>query len=114
MQSGCIWSRAKINDTSIIHRQDQIIVGKTKIEQVPIILGAAPSSISEFKNGTTLYSFVVGDSRTNGLMLVLVNFTKTNLSTSAIYVIADAQGVVSQIRKSPMPDPEWEFWPFGD
>lgn len=112
--SGCIWNRAKINDPTIVEYVSRIKVGRTPIVQVPHLLGAVPSSITPLSTGDTVHAFSYGDTRTNGLNLILFVFTKTNVSTSAIYVTADDKGVVKQVVTTPFHAPEWESNPFGE
>ncbi len=114
MTTGCSWSRNKINDTTIVSRQQLIQVGTTPIADVPSILAAAPSAIVPLPSGGNQYSFVFGDSRTNGLNLILFNFAKTNLVTSAIYITSDKDGIVNHVSQSHTADPEWQWWPFGE
>ncbi len=111
--NGCIWNRTKINDAAVRDRARTIVLGKTHAEQLPKIMGIAPSSMIPLRDGRTVYVFAYGDAKTEGLSLLLVTLTKTNSIFTAVYVVTDAKGIVRNIYRSPELDAEWETWPFG-
>lgn len=112
--SGCIWTRAKVNDAAVRERAAAIQIGKTRAEQLPTLLGVVPSAVIPLKDGRQVLVFAYGDAKTEGLSLVVVTFTKTNSAFSAVYVLVDAEGVVRQVQTAPRQEIAWETWPFGE
>ena len=112
--SGCIWNRAKINDTAVAVRAASVRPGVTRAEDLPTLLGAVPSAVIPMRDGRTLYTFAYGDAKTEGLSLLLLTMTKTNSCFSAVYVMTDANGVVERVQCPPKEELPWETWPFGD
>lgn len=110
---GCIWNRARVNDAAVAERAAGIVPGETRAEELPGILGAAPSAVIPLRDGRMVYAFSYGDAKTEGVSLILVTLTKTNSSFSAVYVFVDGEGVVRAVERSPAPAPRWETWPFG-
>ena len=111
---GCIWNRAKVNDAGVAARAAAIVPGETRVEALPALMGCEPSAIVPLRDGRVVHVFGYGDAKTEGFTLLLVTFTKTNSAFSAVYVFADAEGVVRRVSAAPAPGVAWETWPFGE
>ena len=112
--SGCMWGRVRVNDPSIVDRAAGIRVGKTKVSELGQILHADPSLRMPIQDGTIL-GYTYADSKANGLILILFNFTKSQTVAQTLYVIVDPKtGTVKKVYVPERKEIEWEFWPFGD
>ena len=112
--SGCIWSRARINDPAIVERAKAIRPGVTKAVDLPTILEVQPTrQRSEGKSVTYEYSY--SDAKSETFSLILVTFSRTEDVTETLYVETDAAtGLVTRVPKLASREPEWRCWPFGD
>ncbi len=114
MLSGCLWGRMRMNDPSITERARLIRVGRTTGAQLADILKAEPTMRLPGKDAT-LYGYTYGDTKTHGLMLVIVNFTRATAVTDTLYVEVDPKtDLVRKVHVPPKREIEWEYWPFGD
>ena len=116
--SSCSWNRMKTNTddrTEFYHKLKRIAPGKTIVDDLPVLLGFAPLQIIPQKTGGRLFVYQVGDAKTKGLMLIVVNFSVTNSASEMIYIYSSEKGVVTKVVAADLPRKvEWEFWPFGD
>lgn len=111
--SGCLWTRAKMNDASVVDRADRIVVGQTRESDLKGLLGVEPGMRMPSKDGSILvYTF--SDAKTEGLMLIAVNFTKTNIALSSLAIDIGKDGIVKAVHRPGAQEPGWEFWPFGE
>lgn len=109
--SGCMWGRVQVNDPTIRDRAALIRPGRTRVSELKSLLMAEPTMRMPLKDRTVL-SYTYADTKANGLMLIVVNFTKSQTQADTIYVEADASGIVRHIYVPPSRDIPWEFWPF--
>ena len=112
---GCSWSRAVVNDPSIRERADAVVPGTTTADDLPRILGCEPLSFIEVGDGRRLLIWGYGESKTEGLNLLVVSFSRTNTGLDTAFFLVDAAGVVR--RKwvgTNSRDLPWEWWSFGD
>lgn len=114
LASGCMWSRAKVNDPEIVTRSRAIKPGQTKESELDALLQAKPTLQLPGKDVRTLaYSF--SDTKHHGLMLILVNFTRSTTVAETLYVEVDPETrVVQNVRRPNLPQIEWRFWPFPE
>lgn len=111
---GCMWGRVKVNDDGVADRAAAIRVGVTRGEEVPKILGAQPTMRMPGKTSRVL-GYTYADTKSNGLILILFNFTRSTTVAETLYVEIDsATDVVTRVHVPPKRDVEWRFWPFGD
>ena len=112
--SGCIWSRARINDPAIVERAKAIRPGVTKTVDLPSILKAQPTR--ERTDGKSVtYEYSYSDAKSETFTLILVTFSRTEDVTETLYVEADkATGLVTRVPKLPPHESEWRCWPFDD
>ena len=111
---GCMWGRMQVNDPTIVERAANIRIGVTRGAEVPKLLGAEPMMRMPGKE-TKLMGFSYADTKSNGLMLILFNFTRSSTVADTLYVETDAQSdIVRRVYIPPRRDLEWRFWPFGD
>ena len=112
--SGCMWSRARINDPAILDRARAIRPGVTKAEELPAILKAQPTRKRPEGNLVT-YEYSYSDTKSKTFTLILVTFSRTEDVTETLYVETDAAtGVVVRVPKLVHHEPEWRWWPFGE
>jgi len=112
--SGCVWSRARINDPAVVERAKALEPGVTTAEQLPQILKAQPTR-KRTAGGVTTYEYSYSDTKTETFSLVVVSLTRTEDVTETLYVETDAAtGKVIRVPKLDSHEPEWRFWPFGD
>ena len=112
--SGCIWSRARINDPAILNRAKAITPGMTKAAELPGILGAQPTR-KRAEGPLVTYEYSYSDAKTKTFTLLLISFSRTEDVTETLYVETDAAtGVVTRVPKLEHHEPEWRWWPFGD
>lgn len=101
-----------MNDPSIVERAKTIRPGVTKAVEVPRILGAPPMMRLMSKDAH-YYNYTFGDTKNQGLMLMVVNFSRTSSYNSTLSVEVDpASGVVREVYLPKIPKLEWRFWPF--
>ena len=113
--SGCTWSRVKVNSEEVLEKSKQIEVGKTKADELETILGSPPNSIIPLGGEREVQVYNFGDSKTNGLTLIVVNITKTNVRLDSAYFFIDADGVVERVSVSNnSEDVPWEWNAFED
>ena len=111
---GCMWGRMRVNDPTIVQRAARIKPGVTKVSQLSRLLGAEPSMRMPVGSRLML-GYTYADTKSNGLVLILLNFTRTQTVTDTLYVEADAEtGTVVKVHVPPSHEIEWRFWPFGD
>ena len=112
--AGCMWGRVKVNDPTIADRAAYIQPGKTKLSELRQILGADQSMRLQGQDGLVL-GYTYADSKANGLILILFNFTKSQTVAQTLYVVVDPKTeIVRQVFIPERKEIEWEFWPFGD
>ena len=114
MTSGCMWSRARLNDPAIVERARAIRPGVTKAVDLPSVLKAQPTRERRLGNLVT-YEYSYSDAKTETFTLILVSFSRTEDVTETLYVETDAAtGLVTRVPKLTPHEPEWRCWPFGD
>lgn len=112
--SGCMWGRLQVNDPAIVKRAAYIRPGVTKVGQLNQILDAQPTMRIPGKK-SNLYAYTFADTKTHGLVLIVVNFTRTETVTETLYVEADPETqVVTAVHVPEKRELEWRFWPFGE
>ena len=112
--TGCMWGRVKVNDPTVADRAAWIRPGKTKVSELGGLLHADPSLRMPIQDGTIL-GYTYADSKANGLILILFNFTKSQTVAQTLYVMIDpATEIVKKVYIPERKEIEWEFWPFGD
>ena len=113
--SACSWNKTVINEADFIARADQVVVGQTKREQLPEILGSTPLTWIETDNGTQVYVYSYGQSKTNGFNIILLGISRTNTRIDAAYFVTDKSGVVSmKFVGTNSKDVPFQWWAFGD
>ena len=113
--AGCSWSRTVVNDPSTPDRAAAVVPGATTADELPGILGSDPLSFIEVGDGRRLLVWGYGESKTEGLNLILVSSSRTNSGLDTAFFLVDAEGVVR--RKwvgTNSRDLPWEWWSFGD
>lgn len=111
---GCLWNRMKVNDPTVADRAKAIVVGTTKGEELPTLLGAQPTMRMPGK-GKLVQGYTYSDTKTGGLMLIIFNFTRSSTDAETLYVEVDAKSdIVTGVYIPPERQVEWRFWPFGE
>lgn len=112
--AGCMWSRMRMNDPEIVNRARAITPGRTKIADLPRILGAQPTRKRTVGDAVT-YEYSYSDAKTKSFSLILISWSRTENVTETLYVEADARtGLVTAVPRLDHHEPEWRLWPFGD
>lgn len=106
-----MWGRVQVNDPAIRDRAALVRPGETRVSELKNLLQAEPTMRMPLKDRTVL-SYTYADTKANGLMLIVVNFTKSQTVADTIYVEADAKDVVQRVYVPPARYIPWEFWPF--
>lgn len=110
--SGCMWGRMQMNDPSIVDRAKAIKPGVTTAVEVPRILGAPPM-VRMLGKDAHYYNYTFGDTKNEGLMLIILNFSRTSSYNSTLSIEIDpATQVVREVYLPKVPELEWRFWPF--
>lgn len=113
--SGCTWSRVKVNNEEVFEKSKQVEVGKTRADELETILGSPPNSIITLGGGREVQAYNFGDSKTNGLTLIVVNIMKTNARLDSAYFFIDANGIVERVSVSNnSADVPWEWNAFEE
>jgi hypothetical protein len=113
--SACSWGKTVINEPDFLTRADQVIVGQTKREQLPEILGSTPLTWIETGNGTDVYVYTYGQTKTKGFNIILLGISKSNTRIDAAYFVTDKDGIVSKkFVGTNSKDVPFEWWAFGD
>lgn len=107
---GCMWSRVKVNDESLPDRLAKVEMGMS-LEDVVTLARSQPNAILPSKEGRILV-YNTGDTKTEGLMLIVVNVMKSNMSFQSTYFFLDPNDRVVKILRSGSQEPCWEFWAF--
>lgn len=112
--SGCMWGRVRMNDPQIVVRAQRVTPGVTKVSELADILGTQPTMRMPGK-GTALYAYTFSDTKNHGLMLVVVNFVRSQTVTETLYIEADpSTGLVTKVLPPTSHEIDWRFWPFGE
>lgn len=110
--SGCMWGRLQVNDPEIVVRAKAIRPGITNVDQLRGILQAEPTLRLPGK-GSTLLGYTYADTKSNGLVLIVVNFSKTQTVAETLYVEVDSEtGLVRRTYVPGKRELEWEWNPF--
>ena len=113
VSAGCMWGRMVVNDPTIADRAAYVRPGVTKADDLRGILRADPSMIMPGKKATTL-GYTYSDTKANGLILILFNFTRSQTVAQTMYLEIDpATRVVVKKHVPSKREIEWRFWPFG-
>lgn len=114
LASGCMWSRVQVNDPTVVDRSHGIKEGVTAESELDAILQSKPTMRMPGNGKETLaYSF--SDTKHNGLMLIVVNFTRSTTVAETLYVEVDSDTrKVRKVYRPKTPGIEWRFWPFGE
>ena len=112
--TGCSWSRMRMNDPEIAVRARTIAPGRTKVADLPQILGAQPTR-KRTADGVTTFEYSYSDAKTESFSLILFTWSRTENVTETLYVEADAEtGVVTNVPRLDHREPDWRCWPFDD
>ncbi|MBO7720870.1 MAG: hypothetical protein J6T01_00520 [Kiritimatiellae bacterium] len=110
--SGCMWGRLQLNDPEIVVRARAIRPGATKTDELSTILGAQPTMRMP-AGENILFGYPYSDTKSHGLMLLIVNFSKTVTVADTLYVETDGKsGVVKKVHIPEKREPGWEWNPF--
>ena len=113
--AGCTFSRARINAEDMFEKAGHVEVGKTKGAELESIIGSPPNTIIPMQGGREVQIYNFGDSKTNGLTLIIINILKTNVRFDSAYFFIDANGVVERKSISNYSkDVPWQWWAFGN
>jgi len=113
--TGCTWSRIKYNVEDFHTRAARVKVGQTNAADLEKIFGSAPNTIIPGKDDKSIYVYNFGDTKTNGLTLIIVNISKSNVRTDSAYFFVNNAGVVEKASISNnSEDVPWEWWAFGE
>ena len=110
----CTFARARINAEDMFKKAKQVEIGKTKAADLESIIDNPPNTIIPLQGGREVQIYNFGDSKTNGLTLILLNISKTNVRFDSAYFFVDPNGIVE--RKSISNYSEsvpWQWWAFG-
>lgn len=109
---GCMWGRVQTNDPSIVEAAKQLKPGVTSAVEVPRILGAPPMMRVMGRNAI-YYNYTFGDSKNEGLMLVIFNLSRANSYNTTLSVEIDPEtDLVREVYVPEVPELSWSFWPF--
>ena len=112
--SGCIWSRARVNDPKIVERAKLIRPGVTREADLPALLAGQPTR-KRFEDGKTIYEYSYSDAKTETFSIIVLSFSRTEDVSETLYVEVDPKtGLVTRVPKLTAHEPEWRCWPFGD
>ena len=112
--SGCIWSRARMNDPKIVERAKLIRPGVTREADLPALLAGQPTR-KRFEDGKTIYEYSYSDAKTETFSIIVLSFSRTEDVSETLYVEVDPKtGLVTRVPKLTAHEPEWRCWPFGD
>lgn len=112
LNSGCIWSRVKVNDTNMASKALSIRPGETKANELIRNMGQPPSSIIPLKNGKTVYVYNSSESKKKGFNLIIIAISKTNVRSDSTYFLINAEGVVEKVSSAKPGELPWEWWAF--
>ena len=114
LQTGCSFQRQRINIEQPYARIARVKPGETRAEELPAILGTAPSNIVPIPPDKEGHVYGFGDSKTFMLGIVLLNFQKTNTGMDTAIFVVDRNGIVQNVvHGTNSKDLPWQFWPFG-
>jgi hypothetical protein len=112
--SACAWNKTVINDSEFLSRAESIVVGQTKVQQLPDILGTTPLTWIETGDGRQVFVYLYGITKTEGFNIIILGISKTNTRIDAAYFVVDNAGVVSnKFVGTNSADVPWEWWAFG-
>lgn len=109
---GCMWGRVQTNDPEIVVAAKKLRPGVTSATEVPRILGAPPM-MRVMGNDAIYYNYTFGDSKNEGLMLVIFNLSRANSYNTTLSVEIDPEtDLVREVYIPKIPELSWSFWPF--
>jgi len=113
---GCTFSRAEINDSAIPTRvKADLKKGVTTETQLVASIGTPPGQVILLPNQKRLLVWSYGQSKTEGLTLIVFNSLKTNVAVDTAIFLVGASGVVEEAWVGDnCEDVPWEWWAFGD
>ena len=113
--AGCSFHRTDINDPTLPGRAERVVPGETKAADLPGILGSHPVNFIALPDGSRLLVYTYGQSKSEGLSLVVVSISRTNTAIDTAFFLADPSGVVREkwvgVNSKDVP---WEWWAFGE
>ncbi len=110
----CTFSRAEINDSSLPERAKNLRVGEHTVEDLIEALGTPPGQIILLPNNNRLLIYNYGQSKTQGLTLILFNVLKTNVAIDTAIFLIDENGTLAEAWVGDnSEDVPWEWWAFG-
>lgn len=113
--SACSWSKTVINEPDFIARADKVVVGQTRREQLPEILGSTPLTWIQTDAGNDIYVYTYGQTKTKGFNMILLGISKSNTRIDAAWFVTDKDGIVSRkFVGTNSRDVPFEWWAFGD
>lgn len=115
MAGGCAFNRAQVNQADLPQRVAGVVPGQTTIAEVEAMAGSTATSITPLGDGKSLYAYTYGDSKTAGLMLIILNISKTNAGFDTALFLVDQNGIVewAGVGQNSKNLP-WQWWAFGD
>jgi hypothetical protein len=115
LAAGCSFNKVDVNDPEIPDRAEAVVPGTTTRDELVAALGSEPVHFIQLKDGSRLLVYAYGQSKSNGLSLGIVNFSKTNTGIDTAWFLVGPDGVV---RDKWVGDAcrglEWDWWPFGE
>ena len=112
LNSGCLWSRMKMNDTNMASKALSIRPGETKANELIRNMGQPPNSIIPLKSGKTVYIYNSSESKKKGFNAIIIAISKTNARTDSTYFLINEAGVVEKVSSSKPGELPWEWWAF--
>jgi hypothetical protein len=111
--SGCGWNRQQINHANLPDRITGVVSGQTTLAELESMIGGPATAITPVGD-KRLYTYTFGDSKTEGLYLILLNISKTNTGIDTASFLVNQDNVVEamQVGKN-SEDLPWEWWAFG-
>jgi hypothetical protein len=115
LASGCSWSRQRINVQGFHQKAEQVVPGETRAMELEVIFGTPAARVQELSGGEKMHVYSFGEAKTNGLTLILVNISRTNMGVDSGYFIEDSSGVIREkMISNNSRDLPWEWWAFGE
>ena len=113
--SACSWSKTVVNEPDFLARADQVVVGQTRREQLPEILGSTPLTWIQAADGTDIYVYTYGQTKAKAFNMILLGISKSNTRIDSAWFVIDKDGLVSKkFVGTNSQDVPFEWWAFGD
>jgi hypothetical protein len=110
---GCSFGRATLGDDIGFDEASAIKKGTSSRAEVVELIGVPDRIIQA--SGREILQYYRYDLKTSSLLLILLNFSRTNIKSDDLYVLLNEEGIVEDVLMGRRTDTlKFQTWPFGE